>query len=228
MKKGQPASPPARQPASPPARQPASPPARQPASPPARQPLGLARSEGRVPALDPGCGTARRRSRLRPARPGAALLAPLAALAAAACSAPAQAQPALLTGLTAEVGPDGVALAWAVDESRAGRITGFTCVYLTPGHLATGVAGGVPCEPVQSPAHARGRTVSGLPEYGDYDFELVAVETKDGPAIPWPQRALRLRVAVTEELAGPAGPGRAVTGAGPLVEAWGGYGLVDG
>ena len=63
------------------------------------------------------------------------------------------------------------------------------------------------------------RTVAGLPEYGDYDFELVAIETKDGPGIPWPQRALRLRVAVTEELAGPAGPDRAVTGAGPLVEA---------
>ena len=133
---------------------------------------------------------------------------------------PAAAQDArLLTGLSAEVGPDGVTLAWTVDESRVDRVLGFTCVYLTPGHLETGVGGGVPCDPVQSPADARGRTVAGLPEYGDYDFELVVLESKDGPAIPWPERALRLRVAVTEERAGAAGPGRAVTGTGPLVEA---------
>ena len=129
---------------------------------------------------------------------------PAAAVALTLLAAPASAQdaPRLLTGLSAEVGPGGVALSWTVDESRAHRITGFTCVYLTPGHLKTGGAGGVPCDPVQSPAGARGRTVAGLPEYGDHDFELVAVETKDGPAIPWPQRALRLRVAVTGDLAG--------------------------
>ena len=148
------------------------------------------------------------------ARPAAA-----AALTLLAAPALAQDAPRLLTGLSAEVGPGGVALSWTVDESRAHRITGFTCVYLTPGHIKTGVAGGVPCEPVRSPADARGRTVAGLPEYGDYDFELVVLETKDGPGIPWPRRALRLRVAVTGDLAGPAGPERAVTGAGPLVEA---------
>ena len=36
-----------------------------------------------------------------------------------------------LTGLSAEVGPGGVALSWTVDESRAHCITGFTCVYLS-------------------------------------------------------------------------------------------------
>ena len=110
-------------------------------------------------------------------------------------------------------------LAWSVDESRAGRITGFTCVFLTPGHLKTGVGGGVHCDPVQTPAGSRGRTIVGLPEYGDYEFELVAVDNKNGPAIRWPERALRVRVAVTEDLVGPAGPGRVVTGVGPVVEA---------
>ena len=127
----------------------------------------------------------------------------------------------LLTGLTAEAGPDGVVLDWAVDEGRAHRIAGFTCVYRTPGHLKTGVSGAVPCEPVRSRAEARSRTVAGLPEYGAYDFELVALERAGGPAIPWLLRALRVRVALTEDLAGPAGPGRAVTGAGPLVEGCG-------
>lgn len=119
----------------------------------------------------------------------------------------------LLTGLTAEAGPDGVALAWTVDERRAEGIAGFSCVYRTPGHLRTGVSGAVPCGP-DSDAAARGRTVAGLPEYGEYLFEVV-VETTPGLAIPWPQRALNVTVAVTEELAGP--PGVAVTGAGPLV-----------
>ena len=48
---------------------------------------------------------------------------------------------------------------------------------------------------------------------------MVAVDNKNGPGIPWPQRALRVRVAVTEETVGPAGAGGVVTGAGPLVEA---------
>ena len=125
--------------------------------------------------------------------------------------------PRLLTGLTAKAGPGGVVLAWRVDESRAGRIAGFACVYRTPGHLKTGVSGAVPCGP-DSPAAARGRMVAGLPEYGEYLFEVVA-ETAAGSGIPWPQRALHVTVAVTRELAGP--PGIAVTGAGPLVESCG-------
>ena len=126
--------------------------------------------------------------------------------------------PRLLTDLSAEVGPDGVALYWAVDESRAGRIAGFSCVYRTPGHLKLGVAGTVPCGPQDSPPEARSRTVDGLPEYGEYLFEVVA-RTNAGPGIPWPERALHLRLVVSEELAGP--PGVAVTGAGPLVEGCG-------
>ena len=142
-----------------------------------------------------------------------------AVLSAAAVSLPAQAQtdvPRLLTGLTAEAGPEGVALAWEVDESRAERIAGFTCVYRTPGHLETGAPGTVSCGPEPS-AGARALTVAGLPEYGEYLFELVAL-TGPGPGVPWTLRALHVRVAVTEALAGAAGPGRAVTGAGPLVE----------
>ena len=125
--------------------------------------------------------------------------------------------PRLLTGLTAEAGAHGVVLAWEVDESRAHRIAGFTCVYRTPGHLKTGVSGAVLCGP-DSPAAAGGRTVTGLPEYGEYLFEVVA-ETAAGAGIPWPERALHVTVAVTQELAGP--PGTAVTGAGPLVESCG-------
>ncbi len=122
----------------------------------------------------------------------------------------------LLTGLTAEAGPEGVVLVWTVDETRADRIAGFSCVYRTPAHLRLRVDGVVPCERI--PAQARGSTIAGLPEYGEYDFELVADEAPGGPGIPWPLRALRVQVVVTEDLAGPAGPGRAVTGAGPLVE----------
>ena len=133
----------------------------------------------------------------------------------------AQEGPRLLTGLTAEAGPDGVALAWSVDETRADRISGFSCVYRTPAHLRLGVDGVVPCEPVRSPAEARGRIITGLPEYGEYDFELVADEAPGGPGIPWPLRALRVWVTVTEDLAGPAGAGRAVTGAGPVVASCG-------
>ena len=142
-----------------------------------------------------------------------------AADAAVPRTAAAQEGSRLLTGLSAEVTPEGVALSWTVDESRAARITGFNCVYRTPGHLATGVGGAVPCEPLLTAAEARGRTVTGLPEYGDYDFEVAVLETKDGPGIPWTLRALRLRVTVSEELAGPPGPDRVVTGSGPLVEA---------
>ena len=141
----------------------------------------------------------------------------LAALALAGAAA-AQDAPRLLTGLTAEAGPQGVALAWEVDESRADRIEGFTCVYRTPGHLETGAPGVVPCAPEPSLAGARAVTVAGLPEYGEYLFEIVAL-TGSGPGVPWTERALHVRVAVTEALAGAAGPGRAVTGAGPLVEA---------
>ena len=146
-----------------------------------------------------------------------------AALAVLVFATPALAQEGsrLLTGLTAEAGPDGVALAWTVDEARADRITGFSCVYRTPAHLRLGVGGVVPCEPVRSPAEARGRIIAGLPEYGEYDFELVADEAPGGPGIPWPLRALRVGVTVTVDLAGPAGAGRAVTGAGPLVESCG-------
>ncbi|MDE2982033.1 MAG: hypothetical protein OXU74_12645 [Gemmatimonadota bacterium] len=156
----------------------------------------------------------------------ASLATALALAAGAATTTPTAAAaqedaPRLLTGLSAEAGPAGVALAWTVDEERAHRIAGFTCVYRTPAHLRTGVSGAVPCGPQRSPADARQATVASLPEYGDYDFELVAVERPVGPAIPWPQRALRTRVTVTEALAGPAGPGRAVTGAGPLVEGCG-------
>ena len=115
----------------------------------------------------------------------------------------------LLTGLTAEAGPEGVVLVWTVDETRADRIAGFSCVYRTPAHLRLRVDGVVPCERI--PAQARGSTIAGLPEYGEDD-------APGGPGIPWPLRALRVQVVVTEDLAGPAGPGRAVTGAGPLVE----------
>ena len=155
-------------------------------------------------------------SSLLPLRPVPRLLAGLAALALAGAAA-AQDAPRLLTGLTAEAGPEGVVLAWTVDESRAGRIAGFTCVYRTPGHLETGAPGSVACAPEPAPADSRTRTVAGLPEYGEYLFELVAL-SESGANDPWPLRALQVRVAVTEALAGAAGPGRAVTGAGPLVE----------
>ena len=145
---------------------------------------------------------------------------PFAATLALTGVAPAAADGAsrLLTGLSAEAGPAGVRLAWAVDEARADRIAGFTCVYRTPGHLKTGAPGSVSCGPAPSSADARSLTVSGLPEYGDYLFELVAL-ADSAAGVPWPLRALQVRVAVTEALTGAAGPGRTVTGAGPLVEA---------
>ena len=161
------------------------------------------------------CSAARFCALLRSLRPALALLAPLAVLAAGVFALPVQAQTdgsRLLTGLSAEAGPDGVTLAWTVDETHAHRIAGFSCVYRTPGHLKLGASGVVPCDPESSPPEARRRVVSGLPEYGEYLFEVVA-QTMAGPGIPWPERALHVRLAVTEELAGP--PGVAVTGAGP-------------
>ena len=179
------------------------------------QPIAVLRRQAGLASFSP-CDLPSRAAALLP-RPRAALPAGLAALALAGAAA-AQDAPRLLTGLTAEAGPEGVALAWEVDESRADRIEGFTCVYRTPAHLKTGVAGAVPCAPEPSPADARAVTVGGLPEYGEYLFEIVAL-TGSGPGVPWTLRALHVRVAVTEALAGAAGPGRAVTGAGPLVEA---------
>ena len=115
---------------------------------------------------------------------------------------------------------------WTVDEARADRVNGFSCVYRTPAHLELGVDGAVPCGPpaggseathtALSPAAARTRVVGGLPEYGDYDFEVVA-DVGSGEVIEWPMRALRIRVEVTPESAGPSGLDRAVTGMGPLV-----------
>ena len=142
-----------------------------------------------------------------------------ACLAALPASAESDA-PRLLTGLTAEAGPEGVVLAWTVDESRAGRIAGFSCAYLSPAHLRLGLTDTVPCGAQDSPPEARERTVAGLPEYGEYLFEFVA-RTNAGPGIPWTERALHVRVAVTEALAGPPGPARAVAGAGPLVHGCG-------
>lgn len=122
----------------------------------------------------------------------------------------------LLTGLRARVDSEGVSLTWTVDEARAGRITGFVCSYRTPGHRRLGVWGAVGCsEGLDSPG-VRSTVVSGLPEFGDYDFE-VSAKVDDGPAIDWGERALRLRVAVTEDVTGPAGPGLAVSGEGPVV-----------
>ena len=174
---------------------------------------------GAVPVARIRASAARRRPR-SPCGPFSGLSASrawAAALAVFAASTPALAQdaPRLLTGLTAEAGSDGVALAWTVDESRADRIAGFSCVFRTPGHLKLGVSGAVPCGPENSPPAARGHVVGGLPEYGEYLFEVVAETNSAGPGIPWPERALHVRLAVTEELVGP--PGVAVTGAGPLV-----------
>ena len=159
-------------------------------------------------------GTARRALAACAAAVLLSLTAPFGAVAVQAET------PRLLTGLVAEASPDGVALTWTVDEARAHLIAGFTCVYRTPGHLRTGVAGTIPCGPRNGPPAARARVVSGLPEYGEYLFEVVA-RTIAGAGVPWPKRALHARVAVTEELAGPAGPERAVTGVGPLVEGCG-------
>lgn len=122
----------------------------------------------------------------------------------------------LLTGLSAQVADNGVVLRWEVDEARAHRITGFTCVYRTPGHLSLGVGGSVACGDRNSGADARERTVAGLPEYGEYLFEVTAL-VEGVPAIEWPKRALQVQLAVTPDHAGPAGPAEAVTGTGPVV-----------
>ena len=122
----------------------------------------------------------------------------------------------LLTELSAQATPDGVVLRWKLDEARAHRVTGFTCVYRTPGHARLGVAGSVACGDANSSPEARERTVVGLPEYGEYLFEVTA-QFQGAPVIEWPQRALQVRVEVTQEHAGPPGPGAAVTGEGPVV-----------
>ena len=114
------------------------------------------------------------------------------------------------------MGPEGVLLRWAVDEDRAHRIIGFQCSYRTPGHLSLGVSGAVGCGAGFESPEARSAVVAGLPEFGEYDFE-VAAKVDAGPAINWGERSLLLRVAVTENRAGPAGPGLAVSGAGPVV-----------
>ena len=126
----------------------------------------------------------------------------------------------LLTSLSAEVSRDGVVLSWTIDESRAHLISGFSCAYRSPAHLRLGVSGIVPCEPNISSSHTRTLVVTGLPEYGEYLFEVVA-QTAPGTSISWPIRALHYRVVVSDDLAGPAGSGSTVSGAGPLVESCG-------
>ena len=125
----------------------------------------------------------------------------------------------LLTEMTAEVGPGGVALAWAVDEDRAGRIDGFSCVFRSPGHLRLGAPGVVQCLDEPIGPQARSVVLSGLPEFGEYDLELSAQIT-GAPVIEWTLRALRMTFTVTETHAGPPGPGRTVVGV-PLVAACG-------
>ncbi len=122
----------------------------------------------------------------------------------------------LLTELSAQATPDGVKLAWKVDEARAHRITGFTCVYRTPGHLRLGVAGSVACGDELAGPDVRERTVAGLPEYGEYLFEVTAL-ISGAPVIGWTERALNLTLEVTRGHAGPPGPAEAVTGTGPVV-----------
>ena len=127
----------------------------------------------------------------------------------------------LLTDLSAKVSVDGVELTWRVDESRASRITGFSCAYRTPAHIKLRVSGSISCSPAgRIPSDARSSLVAGLPEYGEYDFEVVA-DVNTGATILWPSRALQVRVAVTEDLAGAPATGRAVAGTGPLIEGCG-------
>ena len=122
----------------------------------------------------------------------------------------------LLTELSAQATSEGVVLRWKVDEARAHRITGFTCVYRTPGHARLGVAGSVACGDANSGPDARERIVAGLPEYGEYLFEVTA-QFEGAPVIEWPERALQVQLEVTQRHAGPPGPAAAVTGAGPVV-----------
>ena len=132
----------------------------------------------------------------------------------------------LLTGLNGYVAPEGVTLCWTVDESRADAITRFSCVFRSPGHNRTGVTGSATCPSSPAGADARSITLTDLPEYGDYDFEVVALIDAAG-AIAWSQRAQRISLTVAEELVGPQGPGRAVGFSGPLVEFCGPGGLLD-
>ena len=122
----------------------------------------------------------------------------------------------LLTELSAQTTSEGVVLRWKVDEARAHRITGFTCVYRTPSHARLGVSGTVGCGDAYSGPEARQRTVAGLPEYGEYLFEVTA-QFGGTPVIEWPLRALQVQIDVTQEHAGPPGPAQAVTGTGPVV-----------
>ena len=122
----------------------------------------------------------------------------------------------LLTELSAQATSGGVVLRWKVDEAQAHRITGFTCVYRTPGHARLGVAGSVACGGANSGAEARQRTVAGLPEYGEYLFEVTA-QFQGTPVIEWPKRALQVQLEVTQDHSGPPGPAAAVTGEGPVV-----------
>ena len=135
---------------------------------------------------------------------------------AAAVVAPPSDGDRVLTELAAEVTPDGVVLSWKVDERHAGRVTGFTCVYRTPAHLRLGIAGSVACGEPLSAAGDRRRVVTGLPEYGEYLFEVTA-QVGAGATVEWSDRALQLHLPVTRELAGPAGADLTVTGQGPIV-----------
>ncbi|WP_419862596.1 hypothetical protein [Candidatus Poriferisodalis sp.] len=82
--------------------------------------------------------------------------------------------------------------------------------------MTTSVACGEPL----SPAGARKRVVTGLPEHGEYLFEVTA-PVNSGAVIEWPKRAPQLQLPVTQELAGPSGADTTVTGEGPLVTACG-------
>ncbi len=126
----------------------------------------------------------------------------------------------LLIDVAAEVSPDGVALSWTVDEERAHLIAGFTCVYQSPSHLRLSVNETIPCNTQQSSAEARSLTISKLPEYGEYLFELVA-QVHSGAGVAWPLRAMHYRIEVTQDLAGPPGPTSTVTDDGPLIEGCG-------
>ena len=121
----------------------------------------------------------------------------------------------LLTGLSGGVGESELVLAWTVDEARAHRLIGFRCVYRSPSQLRTGVGDVELCNPPLASANARSLALSGLPEYGEYAFEVTAETDTGGPAIPWPERALRLRVTV------PEGSAAVTAGGAPLAETCG-------
>ena len=176
----------------------------------------------------PGSSGERRGERRRPERSGGARQKPARfqarALAAGALAlaagllltaAPAAAQDRLLTHLSATVDANELVLAWTVDEARAHRLIGFRCVYRSPSQLRTGVGDVELCNPPLASANARSLALSGLPEYGEYAFEVTAETDTEGPAIPWPARALRVRVAVPDGSAAVAAGGR------PLAETCG-------